>query len=253
MIKENYDRIDGKIVKDNTDLKHYTNVFGFHKIVKSEYLRGSYYTGNTYTYGKEGENGPELCLVRSDRTPDNLPNLKMSPGIGDIKFCFDSKKLAERFKIKPINEYRVQVKHYIRETLIKRLKEKAIFTPPVFFKKLEDIELNCQKWDKQTALKKADGLKPFLPKSEYNLLVNDLTKYIPSQDVNEKFESRVQAKKISLKFVDKILIPDYLKDFPLIQKDFEKLKKLNVPFYFYQCKYPKDKVYLNGIKSRFNY
>lgn len=264
-LEEGYNIVNGVYKKNNSDLKYYTDIETFHKIVKSGYIEAQYYPANTYTYGKgEPKKGfdKEVCFVRSDRTPDTQGGFELSHDIGDINFCFSKQTLESAFgKVKPIDEYPVQAIHFLKENLIPTLKN------------------NINSWWKtyryNDVIKKIDDLKKYLTMSneEKKKIISELTKnnsidgkiyppmlnkfgideinnkkygipYVESQYNNrEKMESRVRTKdkNLSIKYADRVLIPDYLKTDAKILLDVQKLKKQNIPVDFYKCKFPREK------------
>lgn len=274
-LEEGYNIVDGKYKKNNSDLKYYTNIETFHKIVKSGYIEAQYYPANTYTYGKgtqpkEGFD-KEVCFVRSDRTPDTQGGFELSHDIGDINFCFSKQTLENVFgKVKPIDEYPVQAIYFLKENLIPTLKN------------------NINSWWKtyhyKNVINKIDELKKYLTMSidEKKKIIFELTKsniidgkiyppmlsrhgideinskkygipYIESQYNNrEKMESRVRTrdKNLSIKYADKVLIPDYLKNDSKILLDVQKLKKQNIQVDFYECRFPREeKKYIDKLKK----
>lgn len=129
---ENFDKIDGKYVKNDAKYYHYTNLKSFHKIVndlirdkikddkrKEEIkqkiennekivrsgLKGRFYNVNTYNHNfnkansSNRRNMKELCLVRSDMLPDRVPNKKL-----DVKEEIRITKLSKEKALKEINE-----------------------------------------------------------------------------------------------------------------------------------------------------
>lgn len=268
IINESYDKINNKIVKDDSDFKHYVNYEDFSKIVKDDYLKGGYYLANTFNYGKSATNGTELCLTRSDRSPDNDKNTDITYNIGDIKFTFKKDVLERKFgKVKPIDEYPVQALFNINN-LIEKIKKSAFVDKDDpedverFNFLLKDLKNNGVKWDKVTVEKKLVGFEEYLSRKLYDDLRHDLLQSIPNNwNAKEKMESRIRLKpneNLSLDYVDKIMIPDYLKDVESIKRDVKTLKSRGRNVVFYHCRFPKEKQKLikNGVikeESYFNY
>ena len=254
IISELYHEIDGKKVKSESNYYHYTNIDTFHKIVssliKGEGLKGSYYPANTNTYGEltpKGKRLPnELCLVRSDRVPDHLKKLNLSGNSGDIKFTFKEDKVVNKFgKIKPIGEYPVQDKKWIKKSVVD-CRNNLTINAPVAEKILKNFETKYHSMSKEDALKNSKKLELFLknPKKAKELYDNYL-EYHDGRNT-EHMESRIripEGKYITLEFIDQIYIPDYLKDNKEILADITKLKMKGFNnISFYKCKYPKEEV-----------
>lgn len=240
-LQESYDRVNGKLVKDNSEFKHYTSVENFHKIVQSGYLKGSEYPANTYNYGK-GYKGGEICLVRSDMSPDNIPNTKLSAEIGDIKFTFKKDIIEPKFgKVKPIDEYPVQGKYY-SNNIVKYVKQETTFQPPKLLNALNEIKNRAWLFSDEDTTRILKVINLCCSKSTYDKVKHDLD-YIKSQwNSKEKMESRIRADKVDLKYVDKIMIPTYLQNNAKIKKDIEILKSKGITnIAFYECKYPREK------------
>ena len=268
ILNESYDKINNKFVKDDSDFKHYTNYENFSKIVKYDSLKGWCYPANTFNYGKGTTNGTELCLTRSDRSPDNDKSTDITQNIGDIKFTFKKDILERKFgKVKPIDEFPVQALFDINN-LIEKIKKNAFVDKDDpkdverFNLLLKDLKNNCFKWDKPTVEKKLVYFEEYLSRKLYNDLKKDLLQSIPKNwNAKEKMESRIRLKpneNLSLDYVDKIMIPDYLKDVESIKRDVKILKSRGRNVVFYHCRFPKEKQKLirDGVikeESYFNY
>lgn len=239
-LKESYDRVEGKLVKDNSEYKHYTSIENFHKIVKSGFIKGGEYPANTYNYGK-GYKGGEVCLVRSNMSPDNTPNTKLSAEIGDIKFTFKRDTIEPKFgKVKPIDEYPVQGKYYANN-IVKYIKQETTFQPPKLIKVLQEIRTKGWRFTDEETERVLKVLNLCCSKDTYAKAKHDLD-YIKSQwNSKEKMESRIRAEKVDLKYVEKIMIPTYLQNNQEIKKDIEILKSKGITnISFYECKYPRE-------------
>ena len=240
-LNEAYDKIDGKFVKDESEFKHFTSVENFHKIVKSGYIKGGQYPANTYNYGK-GTSGNEICLVRSDRSPDNTPNMEVSAEIGDIKFTFKKDVIEPKFgKVKPIDEYPVQGK-FFANNIVKYVKQETTFQPPKLLSTLQTIKTKGWKLTDEETAKVLKVINLCCSKDTYDKVKHDLD-YIKNQwNSKEKMESRIRADKIDLKYTNKIMIPTYLQNNESIKKDIEILKSKGITnISFYECKYPTKK------------
>jgi len=272
MINENYDRIDGKLVKNESNYYHYTSTQAFHNIVRSfvngQGLSGKYYPANTNTYGKPSPTDRrlpnEVCLVRSDRVPDRKAavaiydsngnkkvvyndSVELSGNIGDIKFTFKEDKIVNKFgKIKPIQEYPVQDKKWIIKS-VELAKSKLWNQAPIAIKSLDTIKnkfhtLSLEEVDK--LLKKAEMFAKDKDKRYLREIKDSVEEYKDGR-LGEKMESRIrvpEGKFITLDLIDKIMIPDYLKNNQEVLTDIQKLRSKgfnNISFYY--CKTPKDK------------
>ena len=254
-LQESYDIVNGKLIKDESDFKHYTNYEYFDSIVRDDALKGGYYIANTFNYGKGITNGTEICLTRSDTSPDNSKTSDITANIGDIKFTFKKDIIEQKFgKVKPIDEFPVQALFNIN-SLINKIKKSAFVDRDDpedvsrFGALLKDLQNNGMKWNKQTVEKKMVEFEDYLGKKMYDelkqeLLDNSQNSIKRNWNTREKMESRIRLKNnetLSLKYVDKIMIPDYLKDVDNIKKDIEILKSRGRNVIFYHCKYPKEK------------
>ena len=271
-INENYDKIDGKYVKNESNYYHYTSTEAFHEIVRSlvngQGLKGKYYPANTNTYGKpsptEHRLPNEVCLVRSDRVPDRKVavikydsdgnkkvvhnnSVELSGNVGDIKFTFKEDKVQNKFgKIKPIQEYPVQDKKWIIKSV--ELAKSKLWSPaPIAIKSLDTIKdkfhtLSIEEIDK--LLKKAEMFTKEKDKRYLREIKDNVEEYKDGRP-GEKMESRIrvpEGKFITLEFIDKIIIPDYLKNNQEILTDIQKLRSKgfnNISFYY--CRSPNDK------------
>lgn len=211
-ITEGYNYIqngmDIKVQKDNSEYYHYTTPDKFIKIVRDGALKGGYYSGNTYTYGKEGKKGNEICLVRSDRNPERN-RMSISFGANDgnaIKFTFKRDTIEKVFgKIKPINEYPVEAEKNINKMIYGLKKE---FEGNVNIENFaKDVEKNWKKWNEETARKVEKEV------SKISNSFEDFTYYVNSYDkCKEKMESRIRLgnKTLPLSLVEHIYIPNAL-------------------------------------------
>ena len=272
MINENYDRIDGKLVKNESNYYHYTSTQAFHDIVRSfvngQGLSGKYYPANTNTYGKlspkEYRLPNEVCLVRSDRVPDRKvavikydekgnkkvvhnDSVELSGNIGDIKFTFKEDKIVNKFgKIKPIQEYPVQDKKWIIK-YTKLIKEKLWTPAPIAIKSLDTIAARYHQLSLEEIDKLLAKVERFLSEKDKKLIreLKDSVEEYKDGRPGEKMESRIrvpEGKFITLDLIDKIMIPDYLKNDKEVLVDVQKLRSKgfsNISFYY--CKTPKDK------------
>ena len=272
IINENYDKIDGKYVKNESNYYHYTSTEAFHNIVRDlvngQGLKGKYYPANTNTYGnpspKEYRLPNEVCLVRSDRVPDRKvavikydsdgnkkvvynDSVELSGNVGDIKFTFKENKVQNKFgKIKPIQEYPVQDKKWIIKS-VELAKSKLWIPAPIAIKSLDTIKdkfhtLSIEEIDK--LLKKAEMFTKDKDKRYLREIKDNVEEYKDGRP-GEKMESRIrvpEGKFITLEFIDKILIPDYLKNNQEVLTDIQKLRSKgfnNISFYY--CRSPNDK------------
>lgn len=271
-INENYDKIDGKYVKNESNYYHYTSTEAFHEIVRSlvngQGLKGKYYPANTNTYGKpspkEYRLPNEVCLVRSDRVPDRKVavikydsdgnkkvvhnnSVELSGNVGDIKFTFKEDKVQNKFgKIKPIQEYPVQDKKWIIKSV--ELAKSKLWSPaPIAIKSLDTVKnkfhtLSLEEVDK--LLKKAEMFTKDKDKRYLREIKDNVEEYKDGRP-GEKMESRIrvpEGKFITLEFIDKIMIPDYLKNNQEVLTDIQKLRSKgfnNISFYY--CRSPNDK------------
>ena len=242
-LNEAYDLIDGKYVKAENNFYHYVGVDKFHNMVKKGVIFSGNYPANTYGYGKNKKSGEELCLVRSDRRPDLVKNLNLSGSVGDIKIFFNEDNLKNDFgKPKNIDEYPIQGLQYMKNNLIPKLKKQIIIPAPKANSLLDDLNKNFYKWDKETTKQKIEMLNKFI-----KITKEDKSDILYCQDqynkTPEHMESRIQLKDkrnlpLTTRYVQKILIPDYLKNEKQVLED---LKKLKVPYQWYITKYPKEK------------
>ena len=249
IVTENYDRVDGKLVKNEANYYHYTSTANFHNIAASlaygDGIRGTFYpTRLNHTYG--GKSSNEVCFVRSDKIPDRSEFSYMSGSVGDIKFTFKENKLQNKFgKIKPIQEYPIQYREYIANSIQEAKKELGKNTEAI--KSLDEIgkryhQLSIE--EVNALLKKASS---FATTREALKALKEVQSNIEEyKDVRnaEHMESRVrvpQGKFITLDLIDKIMLPDYLKDNKEVLADVQKLrtKGFNNVVY-YRCKWPKD-------------
>lgn len=252
VINELYHSIDGKYEKDESSFYHYTNVENFHGIVNSlvngKGLSGSFFHANlSKTYGGKVTN--EFCFVRSDRTPDNHPTLKLSPEAGDIKFSFKEDRLKNKFgKARPIQEYPIQYRLFVLKSLDNVYKETVengkLGMPPVFKKKCEYIKKNLRKMSIQEFEEIANFLGKWCPdKRKIKDLIHDF-KLLKNDTSNEHMEVRhrvPEGKFITLDLINKIYLPSYLKGNKEINADIIKLRGKGFNnIVFYNCKYPKD-------------
>lgn len=243
-LEEAYDIVNGKYIKDEAEYKHYTSIENFHKIVSSGYIKGSSYPANTYNYGKGHEDDKnEICLVRSDRSPDFCGGFNLSGNVGDIKFTFKRDTIVPKFgKIKPIDEYPVQAK-FFAQTICKYIKREATFLNNKLLNTLKIIKTKGWKLTDEEKSKVLKVIDLCCSKETYKKVKEDLD-YIKKQyNMREKMESRIRADKVDLKYVDKIMIPDYLKNNKSILNDIDMLKKKGINnIIFYKCKYPREKI-----------
>lgn len=271
-INENYDKIDDKYVKNESNYYHYTNTKAFHEIVRSlvngQGLKGKYYPDNTNTYGKlsitERKLPLEVCLVRSDRIPDRKAavvryddegnkkvvyndSVELSGSVGDIKFTFKEDKVQNKFgKIKPIQEYLVQDKRWIIQSV--ELAKSKLWNPaPIAIKSLDTVKnkfhtLSLEEVDK--LLKKAEMFTKDKDKRYLREIKDNVEEYKDGRP-GEKMESRIrvpEGKFITLEFIDKIMIPDYLKNNQEVLTDIQKLRSKGFSnIAFYHCRSPNDK------------
>jgi hypothetical protein len=272
MINENYDRIDGKLVKNESNYYHYTNTQAFHNIVRSfvngQGLSGKYYPANTNTYGKLSPTDRrlpnEVCLVRSDRVPDRKVavikydsdgnkkvvynnSVELSGNIGDIKFTFKEDKIVNKFgKIKPIQEYPVQDKKWIIK-YTKLIKEKLWTPAPIAIKSLDTIAARYHQLSLEEIDKLLAKVERFVGEKDKKLIgeLKDSVEEYKDGRPGEKMESRIrvpEGKFITLDLIDKIMIPDYLKNNQEVLTDIQKLRSKgfnNISFYY--CRSPNDK------------
>lgn len=247
MINENYDKIDGKYAKNEANYYHYTSTEAFHKIVNSlingQGLKGSFYDARLdHTYGGKVSN--EVCLVRSDRVPDRMKNLALSGNIGDIKFTFKEDKLQNMFgKIRPIQEFPIQDRLFVEKDL-NSIWEKMSMTPPVAQKTYDNLRKNYKKMSEEEFNNGLKKLAIFCSNKGFIALAKRDFKIFKDGKVSEHMESRVrvpEGKFITLDLIDKIMIPDYLKDDKSVLTDIQKLRSKEFNgIVFYHCKYPKD-------------
>lgn len=274
-LQESYDIVNGKYKKDNSDFKYYTDVETFQKIVSTKYIKGRGFWGNTYTYGKKDlpkGTDNEVCLVRSDRSPDTMPGFELSPDIGDIKFCFSKDKLEQKFgKVKPIDEYPTEAISYLRRIVIDNLKNKYIsdwwkkyhYTEAI--KKINELKNYYSLSDKRkkqlvddltlnyTSVENGNHIAVLsLNGSRY--LKDELKKNLKNWNGREKMESRVRLKdkeQLPINLANKVMIPDYLQNDPKIKLSVLELKKQNIPVEIYKCKYPREKErYLDKLSKK---
>ena len=175
MINENFDKIDGKYVKNESNYYHYTNIENFHNLVnsflKGEGFRGSDMPANlSHAYG--GKKTDEFCMVRSDRAPDNRLNSKGDPtdlsnNSGDIRISFKEDKIQNKFgKPKPIQEYEIQDKVWFLNALEDMWKN-CFITPPAAKNSYEYLKKNCIKISLEDGLKNINKLGLFCKKEAY--------------------------------------------------------------------------------------
>ena len=247
MINENYDKIDGKYVKNESNYYHYTNTENFHHIAASlaygDGLRGSLYdTRLDHTYGGKPSN--EVCLVRSDRVPDRSQTLSLSGNVGDIKFTFKEDKLQNKFgKIRPIQEFPIQDRLFVEDDL-KKVWNATSMRPPIAQKTYDNLKSNFKK---MTIEEFENGLKKLSifcsSKNLIEIAKRDFKTFKEGKEP-EHMESRVkvpQGKFITLDLIDKIMIPDYLKNNKEVLADIQKLKTKGFnDVVFYHCRWPKD-------------
>ncbi len=250
IINELYHNIDGKYVKDTSNLYHYTSIEAFHKIVKS-FLSGKGLKGSQYAANLNKDSN-EICLVRSDRTPDFV-NVDMSGNVGDIKFTFKEDALKNKFgKAKPIQEFQIQATMNIYKYL-KNLDKYFYMKPPIVIKSIDKIKKDYFKM----SLEEFENLKKKLSmylnnngKKELEFIERELKIF---HSKKEKMESRVklpEGKYITLDLINKIYLPSYLKNDKEIKEDINKLKEKGFNnIVYYNCKYPKD----YDSKKYFNY
>lgn len=247
MINENYDKIDGKYVKNESNYYHYTNTENFHHIAASlaygDGLRGSFYDARLdHTYGGKPSN--EVCLVRSDRVPDRSQNLSLSGNVGDIKFTFKEDKLQNKFgKNRPIQEYPIQDRLFVEDDL-KKVWNATSMRPPIAQKTYDNLKNNFKK---MTIEEFENGLKKLSIFCSSKNLIEIARRDFKSFKKGKKpehMENRVkvpQGKFITLDLIDKIMIPDYLKNNKEVLADIQKLKTKGFnDVVFYHCRWPKD-------------
>lgn len=253
IIKELYHEIDGKKIKDESNYYHYTSIEKFHEIVnsflKGKGLEGKCYPANTNTYGDDKLKKPkmpnEVCLVRSDRTPDNIKNLHISGNAGDIKFTFNEDKLVNKFgKIKPIQEFPVQDKIFLVNA-IRNCKKNFVLETPLAHKILNDIEKNFHKISEEQMNNYIKKLNLFCKKENVQEIKKEFSNY--HNHYKEKMESRVRipaGNYLTLDMINKIYLPSYLKNDKEILADVIRLRNKGFNnFSYYNCKYPKDEQY----------
>lgn len=272
IINENYDKIDGKYVKNESNYYHYTSTEAFHNIVRDlvngKGLKGNYYPANTSTYGKLSPTDRrlpnEVCLVRSDRVPDRKvavviyddngnkkvvynDSVELSGNVGDIKFTFKEDKVQNKFgKIKPIQEYPVQDKKWIIKSV--ELAKSNLWNPaPIAIESLDTIKnkfhtLSLEEVDK--LLKKAEMFTKDKDKRYLQEIKDNVEEYKDGR-LGEKMESRIrvpEGKFITLELIDKIMLPDYLKNNQEVLVDIQKLRSKGFNnISFYHCRNPNDK------------
>lgn len=252
MINENYDKIDGKYIKNESNYYHYTNIENFHKLVNSflrdKGLKGKHYPANTNTYGEPKPKGKvlpnEVCLVRSDRVPDNIKDVYMSGNIGDIKLSFKEDKIVNKFgKIKPIQEFPVQDKIFLVKA-IKKCKKNFALETPLAHKILNDIEKNFHKISEEQMNKYVEKLNLFCKKENVQEIKREFLNY--HNHYREKMESRIRVPKgefVTLDLIKQILLPHYLKNNKEILADIQKLKNKGFNnIAFYNCRFPKEEL-----------
>lgn len=251
-IKESYNRIDGKLVKDNSKYFHYTSIEAFHKIVNSfacgKGLEGKYYPANTNTYGETTPKNKiltnEICLVRSDRVPDNN-KVVMSGSVGDIKFTFKEEEIIRKFgKIKPIGEFPVEDKRWVKK-LVETCRNDLSIKAPIAIKILDDIDKHYHSLKRDQMEKYIKKLAIFSKNGEkYPKQLLDVYDEYQNTRTTEHMESRIripEGKYLTLDLINKIMIPTYLKDDKEIQNDIVRLRNRGFNnVVFYNCKYPKD-------------
>lgn len=252
-IEEGYDKINGKYVKDNDKYRHYTSLDAFYKIVSSGFLKGFYYPANTYTFGKKANETPndkkkELCVVRSDRSPD-ASEVVLSGNIGDIKFILDEDKIRSRFKIKPIQEFPVQQEKFVRQD-IEDCKNytTSLGYPPFVDNKLKSIlKANGNMTDAELdAIRQK--LKFYIKEPILGRIISSAKRWYKMTHKGtegEKMEERIQVgnkQGVPLTMVKKVLIPDYLKGLNLSQ-EIIKLRNYGCKVEYYHCKNPKDEAF----------
>lgn len=247
MINENYDKIDGKYVKNESNYYHYTSTESFHHIAASlaygQGLKGSFYNARLdHTYGGKPSN--EICLVRSDRVPDRMEKLALSGNIGDIKFTFKEDKLQNKFgKIRPIQEFPIEDRLFV-ENGLKKVWNAISMRPPVAQKTYDNLKKNFKKMSVEEFENGLKKLSIFCSnKSLIDVVKRDFKTFKEGKEP-EHMESRVkvpQGKFITLDLIDKIMIPDYLKDNKEVLADIQKLRTKGFSsVVFYHCKWPKD-------------
>ena len=253
MLLEGYDKINGKWQKNESKYFHYTNSENF-KSIASDLLNGgglkpSYYPANTYTMGKrkylnQNFNKQELCLVRSDRAPDNSKTI-MSGNIGDIKFSFDEEKIVNKFgKIKPIAEFPVQDRRFAIESL-ELLKHRApvleISTITKIQKELEHkASITIEEYNKYSSMlnRMFRSIKP----KELEHALKDLKTFTKTKST-EHMESRIKLdfnQRITKDYINKIYVPDYLNKNKEIVNLVNALNKNKINTVWYSCRYPKE-------------
>lgn len=272
IINENYDKIDGKYVKNESNYYHYTSTEAFHNIVRDlvngKGLKGNYYPANTSTYGKPSPTDRrlpnEVCLVRSDRIPDRKvavaiyddngnkkvvynDSVELSGNVGDIKFTFKEDKVQNKFgKIRPIQEYPVQDKKWIIKSV--EFAKSNLWNPaPIAIKSLDTIKnkfhtLSLEEVDK--LLKRAEMFTKDKDKRYLQEIKDNVEEYKDGRP-GEKMESRIrvpEGKFITLELIDKIMLPDYLKNNQEVLVDIQKLRSKGFNnISFYHCRSPNDK------------
>lgn len=251
MINENYDKIDGKYVKNEANYYHYTSTENFHHIAASlaygDGLRGSFYSARLdHVYGGKPSN--EVCLVRSDRVPDRSQTLSLSGSVGDIKFTFKEDKLQNKFgKIRPIQEYPVQDKIWIIKSVEAAKEKLGEGVAPIAIKSLDKIAKHYHQLSMEevnTLLKKASLFATTREALKSIREVKDNVEEYKEGRTGEHMESRVRVPKgkfITLDLIDKIMLPDYLKDNKEVLSDVQKLRAKGFNnIVYYHCKWPKD-------------
>ena len=220
IINENYDKIDGKYVKNESNYYHYTSTEAFNNIVRDlvngKGLKGNYYPANTSTYGKPSPADRrlpnEVCLVRSDRIPDRKvavaiyddngnkkvvynDSVELSGNVGDIKFTFKEDKVQNKFgKIRPIQEYPVQDKKWIIKSV--ELAKSNLWNPaPIAIKSCDTIKnqfhtLSLEEVDK--LLKKAEMFTKDKDKRYLREIKDNVEEYKDGRP-GEKMESRIRV------------------------------------------------------------
>lgn len=253
MLLEGYDKINGKWQKNESKYFHYTNSETFKAIAKDLLsgggLKGSYYPANTYTMGNrkslyDNMQKQELCLVRSDRVPDNS-KVELSGSVGDIKFTFDEEKIVNKFgKIKPIAEYPVQDRKFVIQSLDALKRRVPVLEIPTIIKIQKEIEnktsITNDEYNKYVSIlsRMFRSIKP----KELEYALKDL-KTFTKPKFTEHMESRIRIgsnQRITKEYINKIYIPDYLNKDKEIVDLVNTLNKNKISTVWYSCRFPKE-------------
>ena len=173
-----------------------------------------------------------------------MENLVLSGNVGDVKFTFKEDKLQNIFgKIRPIQEFPIQDRLFVEKDL-NDIWKKMSMTPPIAQKTYDNLRKNYKKMSEEEFNNGLKKLAIFCSNKGFIDLAKRDFKTFKDGREPEHMESRVrvpEGKFITLDLIDKIMIPDYLKDDKNVITDVQKLRARGFNgIVFYHCKYPKD-------------